>query len=318
MNEQLLLTSDQEYELAFEDARFNTSHMDCRERAIMRLKRAAERSKRFYHQPLLVCYSGGKDSDAVLELAKESGIDFEVVHSHTTADAPQTVYHVRKKFAELECLGVHCSIKYPYYQGCRTSMWNLIIKKGFPPTKMARYCCDVLKETAGNGRSIATGVRWTESTKRKASRGIYEATASKKENRITLINDNDDTRKLEEKCMKTKTTTVNPIIDWSDEEVYKYLENKRIELNPLYYCGHVRVGCIGCPMAGRRRWDEFREFPKYKELYINTFDRMIKAKGDKTHKIKTGAKWNTGYDVFLWWMDEDPNQMTLFDELEED
>jgi len=313
MNEQLLLTSDQEYELAFEDARFNTSHMDCRERAIMRLKRAAERSERFYHQPLLVCYSGGKDSDTVLELAKESGIDFEVVHSHTTADAPQTVYHVREKFAQLEEIGIHCFIEYPYYLGERTSMWKLIPQKKLPPTRIVRYCCDVLKETSGDHRACATGVRWAESAKRKNNRGVNEAISKNAERRIILNNDNDDTRKLEERCILHAKTLVNPIIDWSDKDVFGYLRDRKVDLNPLYSCGFNRVGCIGCPMAGIHRYDEFRMFPKYKDLYIRSFQKMIEV-----NKNTKSYQWKSGLECFDWWMGEDPNQITLFDEFEED
>lgn len=61
--------------------------MDKVDIAIMRLKEAEAMSEIYYNKPLLVCYSGGKDSDTILELAKISGINFEVQHSHTTVDA---------------------------------------------------------------------------------------------------------------------------------------------------------------------------------------------------------------------------------------
>lgn len=312
MNEQLLLTSDQEYELAFEDARFNTSHLDCRDRAIMRLQRAAERSERFYHQPLLICYSGGKDSDAVVQLAFESGIDFEVVHSHTTADAPETVRYVRQRFKEWEDQGIKCSIEYPYYKGKRTSMWALIPQKKMPPTRLARYCCEVLKETSGQHRACATGVRWSESTKRQ-SRGINESMEKRKEEKVILMNDNADTRKLEERCVRSAKTLTNPIIDWTDKEVFNYLRDKKAEINPLYYCGLSRIGCIGCPMASTHRYEQFRQFPKYKDMYIRAFDKMIKSNPQLNYIC-----WKNGKECFDWWMGEDPNQLTLFGELEED
>ena len=75
--------------------------MDLEKIAIMRLRDGAGISKRYYDKPLMLCYSGGKDSDVILDLAIKSGIDFEVQHSHTTADAPETVYHIRNKFKEL-------------------------------------------------------------------------------------------------------------------------------------------------------------------------------------------------------------------------
>lgn len=50
--------------------------MDLEKVAIMRLRDGAEISKRYYDKPLMLCYSGGKDSDIILNLAIKSGIDF--------------------------------------------------------------------------------------------------------------------------------------------------------------------------------------------------------------------------------------------------
>ena len=100
--------------------------------AIDRLKTASEMSLNFYNEPLMITYSGGKDSDCLLQLAIMSGIPIEVVHSHTTADAPETVRYVRQVFKELDEKGYKTKIEYPYYKGKRTSMWDLIVKKGFP------------------------------------------------------------------------------------------------------------------------------------------------------------------------------------------
>lgn len=144
--------------------------MDLEQKSIERLKMASEMSLKYYGQPLLVTYSGGKDSDVSLELTIRSGIPFEVQNSHTTADAPETVRHIRKKFYELELKGIKCTINKPMYQGNPISMWNLIPLKLMPPTRTVRYCCKVLKEGAGDNRMITTGVRWDESNQR-ATRG---------------------------------------------------------------------------------------------------------------------------------------------------
>ena len=80
--------------------------MDLEHKAIERIKMASEMSLQHYKKPLVCTYSGGKDSDVMLELFKRSGIQFEVHHSHTTADAPPTVYHIRKVFRELELIGI--------------------------------------------------------------------------------------------------------------------------------------------------------------------------------------------------------------------
>ena len=84
--------------------------MDLEHKAIERLKTASEMSLGYYGKPLVCTYSGGKDSDVMLELFKRAGIPFEVHHSHTSADAPPTVYHIRKMFRNLEINGIQCHI----------------------------------------------------------------------------------------------------------------------------------------------------------------------------------------------------------------
>lgn len=73
------------------------------------------------------------------------------------------------------------------------------------------------------------------------------------------------------------------------------------------------MGCIGCPMSGKGRWKEFADYPEYKNAYIRTFDRMLIARKERGLENKMG--WETGYDVFLWWMEDDniKGQMDLSD-----
>lgn len=91
--------------------------MDKEQKAIKRIQMASEMSLHHYGKPLVCTYSGGKDSDVMLELFRRSGIPFEVHNSHTTADASQTVYHIRKVFRDLELQGIKCEIEMPTYRG---------------------------------------------------------------------------------------------------------------------------------------------------------------------------------------------------------
>ena len=282
--------------------------MDLEQKAIERLKMASEMSLTYYEQPLIITTSGGKDSDVCLELAKRAGIPYEVMHNHTTADAPQTVYHVRQQFQKLELEGVKCSRTSPRYKGHPTSMWSLIVQKLMPPTRVMRYCCTVLKEGGGAGRLITTGVRWAESVNRKSNRGIYEKT-EKGHPEIMLMNDNDDARRIFEDCRLKAKRICNPIVDWTDSDVWGYIQSEHIEINPLYSCGFNRVGCIGCPMAGNKRYFEFRMFPAYERMYRRAFEKMIQARAAKN----IDKSWKTADEVFRWWMGEDPNQMTFDD-----
>lgn len=287
--------------------------MDKEQMAIARLQDAARLSLHRYGKPLLITYSGGKDSQVLVALAERSGIDFEVVNSHTTADAPETVYFIREQFRQMEGRGINCAIEKPRYKGKPTSMWSLIPQKMMPPTRLVRYCCAVLKENTGRDRFIATGVRWAESTRRKNSRGVMELMHKDPAKRIILMGDNDEKRQLFETCNLKSKMTVNPIVDWSDDDVWDYTHSEHLPVNPLYCEGHKRVGCIGCPIAGGGgRQHEFMRWPKYEELYVAAFERMLEARRAKGKP----CDWQTGRDVFRWWM-EDKNvagQLSMFDE----
>lgn len=294
--------------------------MDLEQSAFEALRFASAQSLKLYKQPLVITYSGGKDSDVLLRLAINSGIPFELLHSLTTADAPETVYHVRDTFRRMEEKGVKCVIDaHVQPDGRRLTMWNLIPKKMVPPTRLVRYCCAVLKEGGGKGRFIATGVRWAESVKRKNSRGLIEVSPNDKNKRLILMDDNDETRMQFETCQLKGQRTVNPIIGWSAADVWDYVTAEHIPMNPLYRCGFCRVGCIGCPMAGKHRKTEFERYPKIKLAYIRAFDRMLEERR-RRGKMDGGMRWGeTGLDVFNWWMENDvlPGQEVL-EEFRED
>jgi 3'-phosphoadenosine 5'-phosphosulfate sulfotransferase (PAPS reductase)/FAD synthetase len=174
--------------------------MDLEQSAIERIRFAAEMSLRVYKQPLVITYSGGKDSDVLLHLAGAAGIPYEVLHSLTTADAPETVWHMRDTFHRLELAGVKCIIDtHKRTDGTNVTMWNLIPRKLMPPTRRMRYCCSEIKEGGAESRFIATGIRWAESVKRK-NRGALEVLHQDISKRLTLMNDNDESRMMMETC----------------------------------------------------------------------------------------------------------------------
>lgn len=281
---------------------------------------AIERLKLFEPQegqdPYYIAYSGGKDSDTILLLAKLAGVRYEAHHNLTTVDAPETVYYVKSQ--------PEIIIDRP-----RLTMWQLIPKKLMPPTRLVRYCCSELKERGGEGRRVVTGVRKAESVKRKSRSGLVNFLKKQKEviekaselgvdisinnqGSIILNNDNTESRELVEHCSMQAKVLVNPIYDWTDKDVWEFLRYYGCKSNPLYECGFSRIGCIGCPAAAAKRYMEFNRYPKYKANYIRAFDRMIERRKERGLK-PTRVSWNTGEEVFKWWMGEDPDQLTFDD-----
>ena len=122
--------------------------------------------------------------------------------------------------------------------------------------------------TKRQGALPCTGVRWAESVSRSKRRGIFEKQVSNRDKEVHIRNDEESLDALFAPCKLAAKRFVNPIVDWSDREVWDFLHDARIPVNPLYFCGFSRVGCIGCPMAGKHRYFEFARYPQYEKLYL--------------------------------------------------
>lgn len=286
-------------------------------------KRAIEYLKAFApeDEPYYCCYSGGKDSDVIRILLALAGVKHELHHNLTTVDAPETVWYVK-------------SIPNMMIDRPEKNMAGLIVEKMFPPTRLARYCCQRLKERGGQGRMKVTGVRWAESASRKENSGLIRIIGKPKttyalaeaENAnfiktnmggVVLNDDNAASRRVVEQCYRTTSTMINPIVDWEDDEVWDFLRHYGCRSNPLYECGYKRVGCVGCPLGGyaaQRR--ELARYPRFRALYVRAFDRMLEARKAAGLSLDN-VTWHTGEDVMRWWVGMDTLQLTMDDFLDE-
>lgn len=284
-----------------------------------------------------LAYSGGKDSTVLLELAKRSGVKFDAHYHITTVDPPELVRFVISQFDAVvytyfndsqKRFGVQngrlvldenasgCEI---YFDLPETPMRKLIPKKKMPPTRLARYCCQELKEVYGVGRVTMTGVRWDESSNRRATQGVVsfqgksmlvqeeanEVGAKYKLNRhgdVILNDDNDEARRMVEICYRTHKTLVNPIVDWTDQDVWDFIKGENIPYCKLYDEGFKRLGCIGCPLgnyASQKR--EFKRYPAFKKFYIDAFADMLEVRINMGRDDKTDGFWKDADSVFKWW-----------------
>lgn len=269
-------------------------------------------------EPYYLCYSGGKDSDVIRILAQLAGVKHEIHHNLTTVDAPETIQYIKT------IPGVQID-KALWPDGKHKTMWNLIPHKTLPPTRLMRYCCTELKEKGGEGRLKITGVRAAESKNRADNGGEIKIIGKKKitekimnENAIeygltkkggVILNfDNAYSRRAVEHCFRTTSTMINPILSWSETDVWEFLKFYGCKGNPLYYCGYGRIGCVGCPLGGYPSMKrEFRLYPKYKQAYIHAFEKMIKVRFDQGKP----TEWKSGEEVFNWWLNLDNNQLTF-------
>ena len=278
--------------------------------AIERLK-AFEPEEGYY-----LAFSGGKDSVTVKALCDMAEVKYDAHYAITSVDPPELVRFIKEKYPDVIREHQHWEKDGRWHKaGDPITMWNLIPEKGMPPTRIARYCCAYLKETGGQGRRVLTGVRWAESANRANNAGLIKVTTKVNKFKkmadslgggeniiptskggVILNNDNADTRRIMEHCTRQFKTTVNPIIDWSDSDVWEFIHEYNVPYCELYDQGCKRLGCIGCPMADKAK--ELEKYPKYKDAYLRAFDKMLISNKEKGIK----SSWETPEDVMDWWL----------------
>jgi cysteine desulfurase/selenocysteine lyase len=187
-----------------------------------------------------VSFSGGKDSTAVLHLARKAGVE-KAFFIDTGLELPETVEFAASQGVEIIRKGGD------FFQA---------VEKAGPPGKDHRWCCKLLKlhplkiYLSNIGPCVTIqGNRWYESW----NRADLEVTSQNPANPLQL--------------------NVSPIRNWRALEVFLYLWWRKVPINPLYEKGLERIGCYLCPAALEseyetlrvmhpdltRRWDEFLE-----------------------------------------------------------
>ena len=190
-------------------------------------------------EPVEVSYSGGKDSDVILQLVKESGIKYRAIYKNTTIDPPGTVAHAREMGAE---------VIMP-----KESFFDIVARRGFP-SRYVRFCCSELKEYKILDRAVQ-GIRKSESLKRAKLYQEPEMCRTYKKG--------------------GKARIYLPILDWTDTDVAEFIADRGIKCHSLYYDEsgnfHVerRLGCMGCPLASRKlRLEEFKKHPNLVKAWV--------------------------------------------------
>ena len=219
--------------------------------------------------PIEISYSGGKDSDVILRLAQMAGIPHEAIYKQTT-DPPGTTAHAKAMGA---------TILRP-----KLTFFELIEKKGIP-SRFARFCCEELKEYKVYDRAVQ-GIRREESTKRA------------------------DRYKEPELCRKygkDKVRVYLPILEWSLEDVARFIDEQKIRCAPVYYdeagnfCPSRRLGCIGCPLAtGWKRREQFKQYPGLLRQWIISAKKYYESKPEALEHFFDGDIYEKFYcDLFF-------------------
>lgn len=246
---------------------------------------AIERLRTFEPQEgYYLAFSGGKDSCVLKHLADQAGVKYDSHYAVTTIDPPDLIYFIREH---------HKDVK---FRRKDEPLLHKMVRKGYP-TRKVRWCCEYLKEKAGTGRIVLTGIRWDESARRKK-------------------------RKMVEGCQTDPTKKfLHPIIDFTHDDIWEYIKLYDLPYCKLYDMGFKRLGCLFCPMANQKMRDlEAQMYPRYVEVFRIFFNRLydtLMSRGNEQMRF-----FKDGDALFNWWMynlnkdyssSEDTGQMSLFD-----
>ena len=209
-----------------------------------------------------VAFSGGKDSQVLLDLVKKAlpKGSFVVVFGDTGMEFPDTYTVIEK--TKQQCIDEEIPFYIAKSHLSPMESWKLF----GPPSRVLRWCCSVhkstpqtlkLREITGKNdyKGLAfVGVRAQES----ATRAEYEY-----ENYGKKIKGQYD---------------FYPILEWTSAEVYLYIFANHIEPNETYKKGNSRAGCLTCPMCGGQ--SEYMRRSIYPDDVVKYFG-IIKDTSDK-------------------------------------
>lgn len=197
----------------------------------------------------LVAFSGGKDSQCCYHLAKMAGIDFTAQYSLTRFEPLELIQFIRENYKDVT-----------FRRAYKISLVDEIKKRGLP-SRWFRWCCEA-KHKKTEGYDIAViGIRFAESPRRKA--------------RWTLFGQKQD-----------RTFYVCPICDWTDDDVWEFLNSNNIPHCSLYDYGYVRIGCVCCPLSPNNNKRDIDRYPKFVAMLKTGFIKYIKRDDFKSEKTK--------------------------------
>lgn len=207
-------------------------------------------------KPLIVNFSGGKDSSAMILSALEVTDDVEAIYMHSGYSLPGVIDFVKE---QAEKLGVKLHISEP-----DSTLSDLVRWWGYFPTTLYPFCSKYLKvlpsyrylkEIYGEPIYRLVGVRQPESSRRKS---IYQLDDRDSKWNPTISNEYNIVRD----STVYKNFMVYPILHWTDDNVKQYLKDKSVKIEKNYESFGVS-DCGYCPFYQTSIFKKiFRVYPE--------------------------------------------------------
>jgi len=251
------------------------------DQAILFLKENESSAITFNPDGYWLAFSGGKDSIVIKKLAQLAGVKHHAVYNQTTIDPPELIHFIKKFHSDVE------------WERPKKNFFVEMQTHGLP-NRIVRWCCELYKERGGENHWKIIGVRAAESARRRA---LWKPLTPNRSGNGGM--------------------RVCPILYWEDIEVWNFIKKYNLPYCSLYDEGFKRIGCVGCPMAGKNRIKEFKRWPRFEKAYRIAASKYIDTRKGK--KKRNGedyyvSRFKNGNDWFDWWMSDNPSSAERKDE----
>ncbi len=188
-------------------------------------------------KPIVVSFSGGKDSLVVVDLAsKVFGRNFYILFNDTGLELPETLENVREVVERYGVEFILASAGKRFFDA---------VKIAGPPARDYRWCCKVVK-MAPIARAVLS--RFPDGFISVVGQRMYE---SIQRARIP---------KVSRSSWIPKTIVVAPINEWVALDVWLYIWREKLPYNKAYEMGFDRIGCWLCPACELAEFELIKEF----------------------------------------------------------